>query len=216
MPRTIAIGDVHGCSVAFNSLLDLVAPEPDDVIVTLGDYIDRGPDSKGVIDRLIRLASECQLVPLRGNHEAALLAAAEGRLPLASWVAIGGGPTLESYGATDVRGVSPRHLEFLESCKIQHETDSHFFCHANYLSVYDLDAQDEFTQLWLSLREYVPEPHPNGKIAVVGHTPHYEGVMDLGHLICIDTACCFGGCLSALDVETDDLWQVGEDGIPFD
>src|SRR5262249_57711237 len=71
--RTIAIGDIHGCPDALAALIDAVAPGRDDTIVTLGDYIDRGPNSRGVLDRLLRLAGQCRLVPLLRNHEEALL-----------------------------------------------------------------------------------------------------------------------------------------------
>src|SRR5262249_47793301 len=73
--RTIAIGDIHGCPDALAALLDAVAPGREDTVVTLGDYIDRGPDSRRVLDRLIALAGRCRLVPLLGNHEEALLSA---------------------------------------------------------------------------------------------------------------------------------------------
>ncbi len=74
-PRTIAIGDIHGCSLALEALLDAIQPRPDDVIVTLGDYVNRGPDSRGVLDRLIELERRCKLVPILGNHDEMLLAA---------------------------------------------------------------------------------------------------------------------------------------------
>lgn len=66
--RVIAIGDIHGCSTALNTLLDKIAPDAADTLITLGDYVDRGPDTKGVLDTLIELQSFCYLVPLRGNH----------------------------------------------------------------------------------------------------------------------------------------------------
>ena len=62
-PRTIAIGDIHGCLAALNALLEAIRPRPEDCIVTLGDYINRGPDSRGVIERLIELKDRCRLVP---------------------------------------------------------------------------------------------------------------------------------------------------------
>src|SRR5262245_37847694 len=73
--RTIAIGDVHGCSTALAALLDAIGPVESDTVVTLGDYIDRGPDSKGVIEQLIALEQRCRLVPLLGNHEEMILGA---------------------------------------------------------------------------------------------------------------------------------------------
>ncbi|HUY88451.1 MAG TPA: hypothetical protein VMV10_06935 [Pirellulales bacterium] len=65
----------------------------------------------------------------------------------------------------------------------------------------------------MSLREYTPGPHPSGRIAIVGHTPQTDGnILDLGHLVCIDTACCSGGWLTALDVMSGEVWQVNERG----
>jgi serine/threonine protein phosphatase 1 len=96
--RTIAIGDVHGCSAALRALLDAVAPAPDDVVVLLGDYIDRGPDSKGVLDLLLDLVGRCQLIPLLGNHEEMVLAALSDHKALEGWLSCGGAETVLSYG----------------------------------------------------------------------------------------------------------------------
>src|SRR4051812_30312448 len=76
--RTIAIGDVHGCLRALAALLDAIGPDWEDTLVPLGDYIDRGPDSRGVLDQLLALAKRCRLVPLLGNHEEMLIAAVQG------------------------------------------------------------------------------------------------------------------------------------------
>src|SRR5205823_5835151 len=94
--RTIAIGDIHGCSLALSALFRAIAPRPDDVIVTLGDYINRGPYSRGVLDCLIALSERCRLVPLLGNHEQALLEARAGVDPT-NWLGMGGTATLDSY-----------------------------------------------------------------------------------------------------------------------
>ena len=77
--RLLAIGDIHGCSRAFDTLLDAVAPKPDDQIITLGDYVDRGPDSRGVLDRLVALHDTGRLIALRGNHDVMMLEARKGR-----------------------------------------------------------------------------------------------------------------------------------------
>ncbi len=67
--RTIAIGDIHGCLLALNAILGAIDPQPDDVIVTLGDYVDRGPDSRGVLERLIALAGQCRAATAEdGRH----------------------------------------------------------------------------------------------------------------------------------------------------
>src|SRR5580698_10046109 len=96
--RTIAIGDIHGCSKALGALIDAIAPRAEDAIVTLGDYIDRGSDSRGVLDKLITLAGHCRLIPLLGNHEEKLLDALHSTENLRSWLTCGGADTLRSYG----------------------------------------------------------------------------------------------------------------------
>ena len=103
--RTIAIGDIHGCSAALRAILDAIRPMPDDLIVTLGDYVDRGPDSRGVLERLIELAGECRLVPILGNHDDMLIQALDG-LHATTFLAMGGTATLASYG-----GSAPEDLQ---------------------------------------------------------------------------------------------------------
>ncbi|MEM9538379.1 MAG: metallophosphoesterase family protein [Cyanobacteria bacterium P01_E01_bin.42] len=95
--RTIAIGDIHGCAIAFDLLLDSIALQPEDTVITLGDYIDRGNDSKGVIDRLIALHKKGQLIPLKGNHEIMLLEARQSQEEERQWRKYGGEITLKSY-----------------------------------------------------------------------------------------------------------------------
>src|SRR6516164_6293810 len=96
--RTIAIGDIHGCSKALAVLVEAIDPDPDDTIVFLGDYIDRGPDSFGVLEQVIALAQRCVVVPLRGNHEEMLISAARDHTALRAWLSCGGVEALRSYG----------------------------------------------------------------------------------------------------------------------
>ena len=211
--RTIAIGDIHGCSTALRALLDAVDLQPDDTLVPLGDYVDRGLDSKGVLDLLIGLKNKCRLVPILGNHDEMMLLARDGRDDFRFWLNCGGDSALDSYGSTSQLDLIPReHFRFLESCWAYFETESHLFLHANFKPDVPVEKLDEHTLRWLSLRDYVPsEPHCSGKVAVVGHTPDDE-VLDLGYLKCIDTRCCGGGWLTALDVESGEVWQVDERG----
>ena len=133
MKRTLAIGDIHGCSKAFETLLKEVKPSSDDVLVTLGDYVDRGPDSKAVLDRLIRLEGETTLVPLLGNHEVLFLDAWKSGTLDSPWMRVGGRETLQSYALGDELSwvyLPEAHHEFLtERCVRYHETDTHFFVH---------------------------------------------------------------------------------------
>lgn len=213
MPRTIAIGDIHGCAIALAKLIETIEPRLGDTVVPLGDYVDRGIDSRGVIDQLISLAGRCRLVPILGNHEEMLLGAREGRSDFRFWMNCGGMKCLDSYGSTGRMELIPSaHVEFLRSCRTCFETERHFFVHANYEPNVPLDRQTPHTLRWLSLRDYVPPaPHCSGKVAVVGHTPHSE-ILDLGYLKCLDTRCCYGGWLTALDVDSGQVWQTNERG----
>src|SRR5437588_8450863 len=108
--RTIAVGDVHGCSAALAALVRAIDLTELDTLVFLGDYIDRGPDSRGVLEQVIALAERCVVVPLLGNHEEMLLAALEGQSDLHYWLNFGGMATLASYGYSGGRGIRPAGL----------------------------------------------------------------------------------------------------------
>lgn len=215
-PRTIAIGDMHGCAKALEALLDLVRPRPDDLVVTLGDYVDRGPDSRGVLDRLIALDAQCRLVPILGNHDQMLLDVRSGTHPLYWFLDIGGIATLDSYGpGRNIALVPQDHIDFLEGCRDFYETDTHIFLHANYYPDLPMGEQEPTMLRWESLREMLPGPHESGKTVVVGHTSQKKGeILDLGYLKCIDTFCYGGGWLTALEVNTGDVWQVDREGRP--
>jgi len=212
--RLIAIGDIHGCKLALDRLLESIQPTPQDTVVTLGDYVDRGPDSRGVIDRLIKLGRETQHIGLMGNHEEMMLGVVKRQLPHDSWVRHGGVDTLDSYefgGSLDF--LPDSHLEFFESLRQFHEERDHFFTHAAYAPKVPLEEQTADMLLWHSLHDLVPSPHLSGKIAVVGHTARKEGeILDLGHLICIDTFCYGGGWLTALDLYSGQSWQASKEG----
>lgn len=218
-PRTIAIGDVHGCAQALESLINTIKPRPADVVVTLGDYVNRGPDSLGVLECLIELECRCTLVPILGNHDEVLLAALAGQpRAFSDLLDMGGGPTLASYGArriveADLARIPPDHRAFLARCRDYYETDTHIFVHAQYDANLAMEEQSALWLRWESLRDGIPGPHVSGKRAIVGHSSQKSGeVLDVGHLVCIDTYCHGGGWLTALDVDTDELWQVSLHG----
>jgi serine/threonine protein phosphatase 1 len=209
MTRIIAIGDIHGCSSAFESILRAIDPQPDDTIITLGDYVDKGHDSKGVLDMLIELSGRCRLVPILGNHEEQMLLAKEDIAEFKWWMEFGGTACLDSYGSSGQIDLIPdEHFKFLESCLPFFETDTHFFVHGNYDPDLTLDQQNRRTLRWPSLRDSVPGPHRSGKIAVVGHTPQPE-ILNLGHLVCLDTGCAYGGKLTAMEMGSGEVWQAG-------
>lgn len=207
--RLIAIGDIHGCSAALDAVLNAVAPKPDDVIVALGDYVDRGNDSKGVIDRLIELSARCQLKALMGNHEEMLVGVMLDNHPPYRWLQFGGVETLDSYGFSGDMSVIPEsHREFFRSLLPYYEADDVFFVHANYNPKLPLDRQTPNSLRWQKLTEVVPPPHINGKLAVVGHTHDRGGeIFSLRHLICLDTYCYGGGWLTAMEFPSREIWQ---------
>jgi calcineurin-like phosphoesterase family protein len=215
MGRTIAIGDVHGCLPALEAILAAIDPRADDTIVTLGDYVDRGPDSRGVIDRLLALAGQCRLIPILGNHEEMLLAVVDRQMPPDDWLRCGGQATVDSYGeaAPGVPALPPAHESFLRRCEPYCETETHLLLHANYDPALPLAEQDSTMLRWRSLRDSVPAAHYSGKTAVLGHTPTRSGeIFDIGYLKCIDT-CCYGGrWLTALDLEGGQAWQADREG----
>jgi len=213
-PRTITIGDVHGCSAALDAVLAAVRLREGDTVVTLGDYIDRGPDSRGVLERLIELGRQCRLVPLLGNHDQMLLDVRSGKYPIYWLLDIGGTATLDSYGpGRDLALIPDGHYEFLERCLDFYETDTHIFVHANYFPDVPMAEQPVGMLRWESLRDMTPGPHESGKTVIVGHTSQKRGeILDLGHLKCIDTFCHGGGWLTALDVATGEVWQADREG----
>jgi serine/threonine protein phosphatase 1 len=213
--RIIAIGDIHGHAKALAAIFQLIRLRPQDTVVTLGDYVDRGPDSKGVLDCLIGLEAHCHLVPLMGNHEEMMLGAREAKDNFKFWMQFGGAEALDSYGAGRTINLVPReHWSFLKRLQLYYESDHHFFVHANYFPNRRFEEQDTQTLLWRPLTgNDVPSRHFSRKTAVVGHTPQMDGrILDLGHLLCIDTGCGHGGLLMAFDVTSGRYWQVTEDG----
>lgn len=213
--RLIAIGDIHGCSTALRSLLTAIGPQPGDTIVTLGDYIDRGTDSRGVVNQLLELREKVRLITILGNHEEMMLQVIEEEQPYQAWLRFGGLETLESYGFNgDMNFLPPDHEAFYKSLLDYYIEDDFFFTHAAYDPQLPLEEQPADLLRWHSLRDGVPAPHVSGKQAIVGHTANQNGeVLDVGHLICIDTYCYGGGYLTALDVRNRAVWQVTQDGF---
>ena len=190
----IAIGDIHGCAATLDALLDRLDPSADDHLVFVGDYIDRGPDSKAVIDRLLALREDVPCTFLRGNHEAMMIEYFEkGALNL--WRVNGGMETLRSY-AGDAMGefeIPDAHVSFVRNTKVYHETDDFFFVHAGLRAdrtIADNRAEgDEQVFLWershLQADSFAWE-----KPVVCGHTPQPQPV-NREKLILIDTGCVY-------------------------
>ncbi len=193
--RTLAIGDIHGCLRAFDTLLEMVSPTLDDTLVTLGDYVDRGPDSRGVIERLLSLEKFTQFVPLRGNHEEMMCAARDGRADLHFWMRVGGDETVASYGVP----IDPFDLE-QDGEGLRNGVPQ------------ALDAHARRELLWPKFQDR--GPHQSGKRVICGHTPQHNGIpLNVGHTVVVDTwVYDLIGWLTCFDVESGHYWQANQQG----
>lgn len=193
--RLYVIGDIHGCSDLLDRMIaqigrDLVGyPAADALIVTIGDYVDRGPDSRGVIDRLAVNPFPAALIALKGNHESLLAGFLRDPSGADQWRHLGGLETLHSYGfdvAPLMRGRNydgaaiafgaalPRtHIAFLASLRPSLTIGRYFLCHAGVRPGIPLERQHEQDLLWIR-DEFLGSRMDFGKIVVHGHTPAEE------------------------------------------
>jgi serine/threonine protein phosphatase 1 len=204
--RILAIGDIHGCDVALQGLLDALAIRSEDTVVILGDVIDRGPGSNQVIERLLELQLECRLIFIMGNHEEMMLEGLKSEQMAQAWLYYGGKATIFSYGG-DPRNIPDAHLDLLSAARDYWETETELFLHANIDPELPLDEQDIEILRWTHLTGD-EVPHPSGKRIICGHTPQRSGrPLVIPGWVCIDTFVCGGNWLTALDVATNEYWQ---------
>lgn len=214
MPEYIAIGDIHGMSSMLDELL-LQLPK-EGTVVFLGDYIDRGPDSYGVIKRLIALQQEREVVFLRGNHEELCLDSLSGNSEAVhSWLANGGLATIESYQEHSF----DEHLDFLNSTRLVFETEDYIFVHAGISPMKPVNENGAEEFLWIRY-EFLMSDYDWGKMVIHGHTPTIDFFPeDKPNRINIDTGAFFKGRLTALilpeveviSVEHPDSWALKRD-----
>lgn len=210
--RTIAIGDIHGCGDALEKLLKKIKPQEDDLIITLGDHLNRGRNTKKVLDILMNLP--CNHIPIMGNHEEMLYGALDGSPK--EFLTFGGFFTLMSFGVENAKDIPYEYKKFFKSCVQYHETENFIFTHANYDPNKDFADQTSTLLRWTHLFSKLPNPHKSGKTVVVGHSVQDDGKIfdSLGYLICLDTGAGVKpkGKLSALDVTNNIVYQVKADG----
>jgi serine/threonine protein phosphatase 1 len=207
--RLLVVGDIHGCRHELDVLLTGFGLVPGDTVVFLGDYVDRGPDVRGVIDRLLALAENraVRSIFLRGNHEDMLLGyLGRGGQYGEAFLANGGDVTLRSYGiagrASPARfeaALPPRHLEFIEATQLLYAEGDYLMVHAGVHPDRTLDRQVAHDLLWIR-DEFIARPHRLGKTVIFGHTPLSNVLEDLPYKIGIDTGCVYGGMLTGLEL----------------
>lgn len=215
--RTLAVGDIHGASAALDALLAVVKPTPDDLLVFLGDYVDRGPDTRGVLDRLIRLQQTHRVVCLRGNHELMMTRSRHDRGELRMWLSVGGAEAIQSYTGTHRQNwqevIPAEHWAFLEEGLVDfYQTRTHIFVHANLYPEHTLEDQPELMLFWEFLS--APVRHVSGKVMVCGHSTQRGGVPKAWPTtVCIDTGAYHpGGWLTCLDLGSQKYWQANQRG----
>jgi serine/threonine protein phosphatase 1 len=216
--RLYAIGDIHGCAGLFQSLLGLIDLESAGVkrrLVFLGDYVDRGPDSRGVVDHLIAVkASEPDAVFLKGNHEEAMLGFLAEPDRNEEWLHWGGDKTLESYGVGEVWRRSPSdlandlaanlpaaHRTFLEGLELWRVLGDYAFVHAGFRPGVALEEQKAEDCLWIRSEFHNTPPEQRlPQVVVHGHHPVKKPI-DAGWRIAVDTGAVWSDSLTAVALE---------------
>lgn len=203
--RLLAIGDIHGCLRQLEELLGRVAPTDRDRVVFLGDYVDRGPDSAGVIDCLIEFGRTFPAtVFLRGNHEQMFTDYLEGRDP-AAFLLNGGLQTLGSYHDRGLWPIPRGHRDFLADLVDSYQVDDCIFVHAGLRPGVPLADQDPRDLLWIR-REFIDSDYDWGKIVIYAHTPLEEPFLSETRMG-LDTGCVYGRRLTCCEVRTRQCWQ---------
>ena len=216
--KVYAIGDVHGCADMLDELLWIIKDDAGSLysakLIFLGDYVDRGPNSRGVIDRLISIGNDYpDAVFLKGNHEALMLDYLEEPEDLSQWIEWGGEETLHSYGvdtvgkshsalAEEFLKTAPKsHVDFLNGLALTHVEGDYLFVHAGVRPGAPLEEQTEADLLWIRKRFHNASPETRPEYVVVhGHTPT-DKPEDAGWRVGVDTGACYGGMLTAVVLE---------------
>ncbi len=216
MPRIFAISDIHGCSKTFEKLLlHELQIRKSDKIYCIGDYIDRGPDSKGVIDFIISLrASGYNIYTLRGNHEQMMMDSEKSEEDFAHWYTNGGNTTLLSFGIDLYSEIPAIYKSFFSNTKLCIQTGQYIFVHAG-LNFYNNDIfEDKEAMLWI--RTFNSYQNALGtKKLIHGHTPASLEVIvkQQGNCINIDGGCVFAqnsslGKLVALNLSNNKFHSI--------
>ncbi|MDR2456751.1 MAG: serine/threonine protein phosphatase [Deltaproteobacteria bacterium] len=197
--RIFAVGDIHGCRTKLDRLMEVIdwRPEKREELVFLGDYIDRGPDSFGVVETVLELKARYRglVTCLMGNHEqmfANFITGKESIVLSANGVSF----TMRSYDRNSPFPVA--HLDFYQNLRLYYETDNHIFVHAGLRPGKPLAEQTAEDFLWIR-DDFLDSEYDFGKTVVFGHTPFKEPFIYPGRAG-LDTGAVFGGPLTCLEV----------------
>lgn len=217
MGRRFAIGDIHGCSRTFKKLLfEELRIERTDSLWCVGDYIDRGPDSKGVIDLILDLRNDgFNITTLRGNHEQMMMDSLKDEVHLWLWMANGGDETLRSFGISSYREMKPLYMDFFNHTHYYVKEGDFIVAHAGLNFSIEDPFKDTYSMLWIRSFEQDHEKL-NGKTLIHGHTPislYYIEKQKDEKIINIDGGCVYKphgkyGHLVAYDMDTREFRAV--------
>ena len=212
--RLFAIGDVHGCPDELDVMLGAVKPASGDTVVFVGDYVDRGPSARAVVDLLLDLErGPAEIVFLKGNHEDMMLSFLG--LPGHygdSFLMNGGVATLESYGLKEADlseakdRIPEHHLAFYRNLAVSYLRPPYLFVHAGILPTRQLEEQQTEDMLWIR-QEFILNPHRVDATVVFGHTPMRGVMVDLPYKLGIDTGLVYGGKLTCVEFTEGVLYQ---------
>jgi len=206
--KIFAIGDIHGCLWSLEKLLNILPVNwSKDLVVFLGDYIDRGPDPKGVIEKVLELKElyRDKIISLKGNHEWMFERFLKG-IDIDIFLYNGGETTLKSYYKNGKLEIPEDHLNFLKELKLYYETQDYIFVHAGLRPGKKLEEQNEKDLLWIRESFYFSE-YKFPKTVIFGHTPFYTPLI-LDDRIGIDTGCVYGGKLTAIELPSKKIYQI--------
>jgi len=211
--RLFAIGDIHGCVDELSAMLNRIAPARGDTMVFVGDYVDRGPAVRDVIELLIELRrGAAEYVFLKGNHEDMMLSflGFSGHYG-ESFLFNGGAPTLESYRVPEPEQALERipadHVDFLKALATSYLRPPYLFVHAGISPLRQLEEQSVEDMLWIR-QEFIFNPHQLLATVVFGHTPMRAVMVDLPYKLGIDTGLVYGGKLTCVEFNEGVLYQV--------
>lgn len=171
MKKIFVIGDIHGCAKTFEKMLEQINPAPEDKIFLLGDYVDRGPDSKGVVDKIFNLVEDgFDVAPIMGNHEYMLLSARYSPIDLMQWDRNGSYSTLKSFKAAKPEDIPRKYLDFFEDLPYYRQTDEFIISHASLDFEAEKPLEDIISLLW-ARGDRVDKEKTGGRRVICGHTP---------------------------------------------
>lgn len=213
MKRTFAIGDIHGCCDKLEDLISLIDPRPDDRLVFLGDYVDRGDRVVDVIDYLITLSKTFPCIFLKGNHEDMFLSFLEFGNNRTVFFANGGIKTVESYASPEVfvsaeqivRTMPDDHRDFFTRLRWHFEDEQYLYVHAGIKPHVAMADQDRYDLIWIR-DEFIFSPTGLAKKVIFGHTPFARPLVNPDK-IGIDTGAVYGGCLTAVQLPEETFLQ---------